>query len=344
MKCRGGLGTDNARSTPSPRGRTVRPLRSGGIRSAGNSPATSPALSRQVISNVKAKTLKPDSSVNVSHETSLVDVTTPTDNPAAAAPVNSDVCPCGSTDSTDWKIDCSKCKRYWHLKCLTMGGITAEAINKMVDYQCPHCYVPPIPYPNNSSNICFTCKNTENLRNLGLWQEIQHLSERMEQFRKLDAQISKIDLTGLMERTAIISDFDTHLQHLLFNDAKLKDYQDSVKSIETEVQTLSRTLSSQPPVVTDTSGNADNIAKLEKLCEKISVDLQEVLHPDPQERRSPPIAHTSPAKVQHAPPQLVHTEKPITESMGNFLEPQLLEPLQKFFLNFFLILFFETFF
>jgi hypothetical protein len=151
---------------------TVRSLRPGtGIRSAGNSPATSPVISKQVLTNktkTRAKNAKP-ASPTVSPNVSLVDIintpeqlSTPpahgilTPETSALLP-----CPCGVRGRNVYKVDCSRCKREWHQDCLSLGGLNGSEIAKMVNYLCPFCYVPPVPNPDPSPNICFTCKNTD---------------------------------------------------------------------------------------------------------------------------------------------------------------------------------------
>ena len=352
MKCRGGLGTDNARSTPSLAGpaspsnsqanctrktdagrdsrSAVRSLRLG-VKSAGNSPATSPVISRQVLSSkapkAKSKTLKADSPT-VNPDTSLVDITsTPEPFSTPPAPIGSDGCPCGVSNRSEvYKIDCSQCKRFWHQDCLTMGGLPPAAINKMVDYLCPWCYVPPVPNPNPSPNVCFTCKNTDTLRNLALWREIQAISDKFAAFQKLDTELSKVN-DGLSERVSVFQDFDLHLQHLLINKDKLDSYQDSIKTIEKDIQTLSQNLATQTDLLkTQAPSKPPDFGKLEDLCEKL---YSQALIGTPCAPTSPiPSTSASPRPaLRKADATLKHSEKPVADSKSGFLDTEILEPL-----------------
>ena len=110
-----------------------------------------------------------------------------------ALPVSTETCPCGISDYSVWKIDCSKCGRYWHTSCLKIPDISKDSINKIVDYLCPFCYVPPVQNINAAPEICFSCKNTKNLRNLALWQEIQLISTQTENLKKASSDFCKIN-------------------------------------------------------------------------------------------------------------------------------------------------------
>ena len=328
----GRAGHDNAKSSPSQRGGNRRPALRSAVRSAGNSPATSPAISRQIISKVKQKTLK-DENICV---TSVPETSS---TPQAVADTNS--CPCGVRNRTDvYKVDCSKCKRLWHQDCLTMGGLTGADIAKMVDYLCPFCYVPPAANLNPSPNICFTCKNTDNFRNLGLWSEIDQLSVKMEQFKQLNTQISQIDLAALMDRTATITNFDLHLQHILLNENKLTNYQDSVKTIESDIKTLSLDLASQNKLLTDSQVNSPplKLEKLEQLCEKLSSELDEAktyanicssgTTVSSNQSASPKACSPNPTPAKKL--KLEHSEQPVTDSRSEFLGTEKLKTLQDF--------------
>ena len=120
-----------------------RKLRSG-VRSADNSPAPgSKAIAHlnEVKKNVKTGSFSPQSSIPSTippssklTESLPIDVTSILSPPNIELPLNTDMCPCGVSDKNVWKIDCSKCGRYWHTSCLSMDGISKDSINKMVNY------------------------------------------------------------------------------------------------------------------------------------------------------------------------------------------------------------------
>ena len=309
--------------SPSPN-RPARPILRSGVRSAGNSPATSPSISRQVLTKVKPKTLKNE----------IICVTSAPETPPTPKIIVNTACPCGTRNRTDvYKVDCSRCKREWHQDCLSLGGLNGTDIAKMVDYLCPYCYVPPAPNPDPSPNICFTCKNTDNVRNLTLSSEIEQLSAKVEQFEQLNSQLSKIDLAALTERTAVISSFDAHLQHLLLNDKKLGEYQNSVKNIEGDIKALTKNLASQGDLLkkqpTPVLQQPPDFGKLEDLYEKLYSQVLSGTPSTPNPRSSSPA--TSPQPVLREVDRTVkHSEKPIADSKSNFLDSDIIEPLEKF--------------
>ena len=161
----------------------------------------------------------------------------------------------------------------------------------------------------------------------------------MEQFRQLDSQISKIDLGALMHRTAVISDFDAHLQHLLLNEEKLNSYQNSVKTIEDDIKTLSMNLTSQSKLLTESQvkSQSPKLEKLENLCEKLSSELAEAKTYATICSTGTPVSSTpvspkarSPKPMPAKKLKLEHSEKPVTDSRSKFLDGDKLGALQEF--------------
>ena len=62
-------------------------------------------------------------------------------------------CPCDQSKSS-WKIDCSKCKQFWHVNCLGLNGLNEKGYNKLAEYLCPFCYVAPIPTLPSEVDVC----------------------------------------------------------------------------------------------------------------------------------------------------------------------------------------------
>ena len=52
-------------------------------------------------------------------------------------------CPCGLSDRTSSYITCANCSQDWHNKCCNLKGVTAGAIKKLDEWECPRCYVCP---------------------------------------------------------------------------------------------------------------------------------------------------------------------------------------------------------
>ncbi len=76
-----------------------------------------------------------------------------------------DRCPCEMSKEKMWMIDCSQCKQHWHLDCVSLNGLGEDEINKLVDYLCPLCYVPPIKInkKNSDPDLCQICRAIEAL-------------------------------------------------------------------------------------------------------------------------------------------------------------------------------------
>lgn len=241
--------------------RTSRPKRTptntlrSGTKSAGNSPS-SPAgtLSRKDTRGKKKVPITRERSASSSSQvldSSLVDVSiVPASETAAVVTTYAPNCPCGLRNRTDvYKIDCSKCKREWHQDCLSMSGLNGKEISKMLDYLCPFCYVPPASHVNTSPNVCFTCKNTENLRNLALWQEIQSISEKFSYPRKVDAAHSSAN-EGLSDRMYELTN-------------QIKTLTEEVRAFKTVVHI---------PSLDDKSSTS--IESLEKICATITSEVE----------------------------------------------------------------------
>ena len=54
-------------------------------------------------------------------------------------------CPCGLYDrliqKTNFEIECTVCKVWWHHKCVGFAGLTKTACMKMTEFKCPSCFV-----------------------------------------------------------------------------------------------------------------------------------------------------------------------------------------------------------
>lgn len=59
-------------------------------------------------------------------------------------------CPCQETMSKAQQIQCSKCDTWWHTACAGLGGLTANAVGKINQWNCHVCYELPEKIKNKS--------------------------------------------------------------------------------------------------------------------------------------------------------------------------------------------------
>ncbi len=148
-------------------------------------------------------------------------------------------CPCGTSSSDNWKIDCSQCKQYWHTDCLGMKGLPKNACNKMLEWRCPFCFVAPVPTKRTDTDLCSMCRNTLTLQQANSDIEVHITTEKMNHLKVLSQSLAGIDIEHLKESISTVQMFDLHLMHLLTDKNGLKSYENSVKKIEHEVASLS---------------------------------------------------------------------------------------------------------
>ena len=165
-------------------------------------------------------------------------------------------CPCLNSSSNSWLIDCSKCKQYWHVDCLSLSGLSATIINKLVDFRCPFCWVSPVPTIKNDSDICYICRNTLSLQQANNMYKTMLSSEKLNSLQKLASVINSVDFDKFSAQVGTIQNFDLHLQHLLLNQNSLEEYQGSVREIEKRTNTMS---SSVEKAMADISGQISSL-------------------------------------------------------------------------------------
>ena len=230
----------------------IKPTKRPTTRSAGASPACSPSLNRNQspqtpMSKVLASSRKNGSPTRdaptdllAQLSDALLDVTTdqPVSSLSEKSRRNLGSCPCNESANTSWKVDCAKCKQFWHANCLGLKGISQSSINKMVDYLCPYCYVAPVPTINPVRETCFVCRNTETLQNLNITYEVNEVANKIEAIKSLDTLLSGINVERLIGNVQILEKFDLHLQHLLINADKFQSYQDTVTKIAVDIQNI----------------------------------------------------------------------------------------------------------
>ena len=112
-------------------------------KSVGNSPASSPLLSRKVLTRTSIESSSPLKSLD---NTSLIDLQTGIIDEVPE-------CPCALPLSKNSVfIKCTGCSQDWHCSCVNLAGITAAAVKKLASWKCPRCYSWPFSRETSKSN------------------------------------------------------------------------------------------------------------------------------------------------------------------------------------------------
>ena len=268
-------------------------------------------------------------------------------------------CPCGkSTSAGVWLIDCSKCHQYWHLDCVGLNGLGKNNINRLVDYLCPFCYIPPVPASSmqfkSDINLCYFCKNTLTLQRANNLSETVIAVDKLRSITSFSKEIAKIDFDSVKNGLNAVHDLDLHMKHLLINQDSLKDHQSRTEKIEANLSKIAEAVDSK--ATSDTTSDSiktlsHNIQQLQgqidaltnispqlpssdssatdQLLERISKQLDELsshsLPPSPPEpTHPPPPSHPS-------TPKQSHKENPIHLQREDYITPELESQLIKYF-------------
>ena len=268
-------------------------------------------------------------------------------------------CPCGkSTAAGVWLIDCAKCHQYWHLDCVGLNGLGKKDINRLVDYLCPLCYVPPVPTSSiqlkADLNLCYFCKNTLTLQRANSLAETVIAVDKLRSITSFSKEIAKIDFESVKNGLNAVHDLDLHMKHLLINQDSLKDHQRRTEKIEANLSKIAEAVDSKVPsdTTSDTieilshsiqqlQGQIDaltnippqlpssNSSATDQLLERISKQLDELsshsLPPSPPEPTHPP------PPSQPSTPKQSHKEKPIHQQREDYITPELETQLLEYF-------------
>ena len=157
---RGGKTKATRTSEPGPGpGLTLKERLKPASKSVGNSPASSPLLSRKVLTRTSIESSSPLKSLD---DTSLIDLTGISEIDLLTQPdvdlqtgIIDEVpeCPCALPLSKNSVfIKCTGCSQDWHCSCVNLAGITAAAVKKLASWKCPRCYSSPFSRETNKSN------------------------------------------------------------------------------------------------------------------------------------------------------------------------------------------------
>lgn len=226
-------------------------------KSAGNTPLTSPVLSRKVLQSSHYGGLpeKTNSTVpEALNDTVIIDPTALADETLEKTTVIQKTvniitqCPCGMFDRKCIGIKCSACEKEWHTECCNLAGVTPSVAKKLETqtWKCPWCYEPSITKPCSQSG---TQPNSE------VYNKFTCSVSRLETFtEELSDNITSVEF------------FNQHIKHLLLDDTKFKLHSEKVDKlsadveiIKEEVKNLSSIKSSEKTTVTNLSQGVSKI-------------------------------------------------------------------------------------
>ena len=281
-------------------------------------------------------------------------------------------CPCQrSYNGKVYLIDCSRCHQEWHVDCLSMKGISRAAINSMVEWLCPYCFVAPVStLKKQKADFCYSCRNTRALQQANSDFEASTAVKNLETVSALVASASsassaleKFDFKQFSRNLDTLSQFDAHLQHLLLkenslnglnNEIKLQDK--SLESININIAELQKDLKhlSSRPAVEPSSPSASSEQLLKGISEQLtalctnentaaagiselkqSLDSLQPLHnPGPC---IPPTPLVGPSQHPPSPVPAVlvqppnHEQEPVVMSKNDYIDLETANELQELF-------------
>ena len=233
-----------------------------GVKSAGNSPASSPVLSRRVLS----QTLPGLPNISIisdgekTGDTTLIDVVSisdPETPPKTQIKAQADCavtnkCPCmlPSLKSSIF-IKCMNCSLEWHSTCVNLTGITAAAVKKMAGWKCPQCYISPF-----SEKLCGD-------------------ADAFAQFKNAMKNIKEVN-GNLAENSNAIEFFNSHLKHLLLEPAEFLKHSERIGAVEKGVSEIKDILCKLPNSLLTTS--EDELAEMKEIRNELTAVQEKVEH------------------------------------------------------------------
>ena len=322
--------------------RRVRTDSGGSNGSKSRTPHSSPHVLTYKKGNRSGEKAKP-AAVNVT------DIDSPSSALSCRSLLNPDKCPCNMKSPSSWQIDCSKCGQFWHTDCLKLNGLKQNDYNKLVDFQCPFCFVAPVSTTEFIDDTsCMSCRNTKVLRDANSDFEACTAAQNLRNTQTLVKSLAAIDVEKLTTSLELVRDMDSHLQHLLINDQGLEKFKslpdkiasaiepklqqsvssDSIDTLSEKIQHLEEQVSSL--VSRPMTGPSTDTSATDKLLEDISKQLTEL-----SER--PPVDSSAVSEPSHPPPpthpvskggcQFSHKEKPVAWSKDDFIDSPMEEEL-----------------
>ena len=234
--------------------------------SAGNSPESSPTVSRKDVTPSPNLTKTHSTVADNLDDTRQVDVLETTTVITQTVSKLSELthCPCAMFDRNCLGIKCSKCDKSWHTECCNLAGITQTIARKLEGrkWECPWCYQPAIPNPDYKDG-----------------------KETIESLKAFMANISRVQACTeeVKEGVTAVEFFRQHIQHLLLDKDKFiahsernSELFDDVKIIKDEIKEMSskRALYNNPGYESEYNSKITNKSKGSGLGIYINNDFQ----------------------------------------------------------------------
>ena len=220
---------NNARATKSGSFKPSKPDESKVVKSANNSPASSPALSRRVLGKkdpppgpVKTNSTVPSSLDETITIDPCVDETLPLEKTTIIPKADNTItpCPCGVFDRKCIGIKCTPCGKEWHTECCNLSGVTPSVAKKLENqsWKCPWCYTPDVKNPEPLASGLNTSQTGVKLGSSAI-----KIEKCIEEF---SGNVTTIEF------------FNEHIRHLLLDEDKFKQHSQKTDSIIDSVSSL----------------------------------------------------------------------------------------------------------
>ena len=290
--------------TPSPL------VKNNAVRKHTPSNSRSPVLSPTTFNSPQSKSIKSQDS-----SSTCIDIT---DSPSGSSLCRSlfdpDKFPCNQTCLDSWKIDCSKCRQFWHTKFVTLDGIGKKDINKLVNWLCPFCYTAPICTVDFSDDVtsCLTCRNTKTLRDANHAFEVSVAASNIKSAKNTDLSAPS---DSILSQENSIKCIESEMKQL--NEACQTD----ICKLIYEVSELNTQLSNMSPTPDRKSlaPSASAIDNHDAFLKSISERLDSIMA---SQQDKTPVSDLAPSTLNEPIlPPLVHNESHITDLQTNFIDP-----------------------
>ena len=121
-----------------------------------------------------------------------------------------DACPCNLSDTTSWKLVCTKCDQTWHSSCANIKGIPEQFITSLELWLCPWCFIVPFRKPQSYFTETVIEADGSTIYNFS------------KEFQKLSNDVTKT-----------VSDSNTNVQNKLVDlDSKFNDLSTKLNNLE----------------------------------------------------------------------------------------------------------------
>ncbi|KAL5250213.1 hypothetical protein ACHWQZ_G016068 [Mnemiopsis leidyi] len=313
--------TQNRSGSKTPLPHTPSPLVHGSSRTRKNN--TSSTSSRSPV--VSPTVFKCKSGSGGKHSDVNVDIILDSPSSLCRSLFDLEKCPCNQSNDC-WKIDCSKCRQFWHTKCVTLDGLGKTEINKLVNWQCPFCYSAPVSTTEISdSSSCMTCRNTRTLRDANHAFEVSTAAANIKLSADPENTVSSL---SMLSSENSIKCIESELKQLH------ESYQTDIRKLTNEVSELKSELtkSSSAPLETLpplSSAIQEHDAFLKSVSDRLDmiISASQGTFSEPTFDTEPSV-HAAPSSPSPNAPE--HGQVPYSEIKPDFIDSTVSSGLLQF--------------